>query len=271
MNNRHFIYRKLQVYVDNTAQDMADHAAGVVAGRMRTLLETKPELNVVVSGALSQQLFHRALAAQPGVAWNNVNAFAVDDFWAPGMDPRFTVAQQPARDLYASVHLKTINTLRFDAPDPEAERRRYEALIAQHPADIALLGIGISGHIAFNEPGQTDFHDPQKVRVITVVEESKQQLMNDPNFRTLGSIPERGITITVAELMRCPNVFVIVPYREKAPIVRRLLTSHEVSADFPASILMEKDGAMLFLDAESYALCACMIGEPGGETPWPHL
>jgi glucosamine-6-phosphate deaminase len=170
------------------------------------------------------------------------------------MDPSCAVAEQPRRDLYTLVHPKSINTIRFDAPDPEAERRRYETLITANPPDIACLGIGRSGHVAFNEPGQTDFLDSQKVRLISVVDESKQQLMDDPNFRRLGIIPDKGITITLAELMRCPHVYVVVPYREKAPVIRRLFTLREATPEFPASILRDKDGAVLFLDTDSYSL-----------------
>lgn len=255
MHTKSFVYGKLQVYVYENVAEMSENAARQVAARIKSLLQVKPELNIVFSGALSQQLFHRALAAQTGIEWNRINAFAVDEFWWPGMDPRFTVAQQPARDLYSAVNLKSVNTIRFDAHDSEVERLRYERLITENPPDIACLGIGVSGHIAFNEPGQTDFNDPCKVRVISVTEESKRQLMNDPNFSKLGSIPGKGITITVTELMRSPNVFVVVPYREKATIIRRLFTIRRVSAEFPASILKEKEGAVLFLDTESYSLC----------------
>ena|SRR5574341_708211 len=247
---------KLEVRVHATTEEMAADAAGHVAGQLRALLAGRAEANLVVSGALSQQAFHHALVAQPDVAWDRVNCFAVDDFWSPQMDPRYAVSEQPRRDLFTRVRPRTTNVIRFDAPDPEAERRRYEELIAAHPPDIACLGIGRSGHIAFNEPGQTDFDDPRKVRVIDVVDESKRQLMDDPNFRRLGVIPSKGITITVRELMRCPYVSVVVPFHEKAPVIERLFDLQEPTEEFPASILRQKDGAVLFLDAESYALAA---------------
>jgi glucosamine-6-phosphate deaminase len=247
------MHGRLTVRVHDSTKEMAEDAARQVAECIRALLSTKAEVNVVFSGALSQQMFHHALAREPGVEWRRVNAYAVDDFWSPRMDPECAVAQQPRRDLYETVRPKSVHTIRFDAPDPEVERSRYEALIAANPPDIACLGIGRSGHVAFNEPGQTDFGDSLKVRIINVVDESKQQLMDDPNFKRLGIIPDKGITITMAELMRCPHVFVIVPFREKAPVVQRLFALQGATAEFPASILREKDGAILFVDADAYS------------------
>ncbi len=242
---------KLRARVFDSSRELAQAAARDVAERMRSLLAQKETINVVFSGAESQQEFHRALAGEPGIDWQRVNAFAVDDFYAPGMDPAAAVANQPWRDLYARVRPRSVHAIRFDAPDPEEEGRRYEALIRDHPPDIACLGIGISGHIAFNEPGQTRFDDERKVRVIVVNEESKRQLETDPNFSKMGRIPDRGITVTVAELMRCPHVFVVVPYASKAPIIRRFFAS-EVTESFPATILQRKEGAILYLDAGSY-------------------
>jgi glucosamine-6-phosphate deaminase len=249
-----FLYGRLQVRVHETTEEMAEDAAQEVAGCIRALLATKAEVNIVFSGALSQQAFHRALARQPDIEWGRVNAYGVDEFWSPRMDPACVVAEQPRRDLYAVVRPRSVYAIRFDAPDPETERREYEALITANPPDIACLGIGRSGHVAFNEPGQTDFSDSRRVRVIRVVEESKRQLMDDPNFQRLGVIPDVGITITLAELMRCPHVFVVVPYREKAPVIRRLFSLGKPTTEFPASVLHDKEGAVLFLDRESYSL-----------------
>jgi len=251
-----FMLGKLKVRVHERTEDMAQDASAHVAARIRAVLETKAEVNMVVSGALSQQAFHHALAREQGVAWNRVNCYAVDEFWNLNLDAACAVAEQPRRDLYAVVQPKSVNVLRFDAPDPEAERQRYEALITAHPPDVACLGIGRSGHIAFNEPGQTDFDDPRKVRVIDVVDESKRQLLADPNFSRLGSIPSKGITITVSALMRCPGVYVTVPFPEKAEVIERLFDLPEPTADFPASILRHKAGAILFLDSDSYRLAA---------------
>ena len=117
----------------------------------------------------------------------------------------------------------------------------------------------MSGHLAFNEPGQADFADPELAKVIDVCEESKRQLMADPNFRALGRIPEVGVTMTVPALLSAAAVLVVVPYRIKAEAVRRFFTS-PVTPAVPATALKTKAGARLYLDAESFSLCGELEG-----------
>ena len=234
---------------------MALRAAEDVRAALRRVLGAKEEANLILAAAESQTLFIRVLAAAADIPWERVNAFNVDDFWAPGIPDELAVVAQTRRELYDHVPLKSASWVDCHATDPESERARYEALITQYPPDVACLGVGESGHVAFNEPGDTDFDDPLKVRVIDVCEASKAQLMGDPNFRALGLIPDKGITVTLSELMRCPHVFAMVPYRNKAAVIQRLLAS-PVTPDLPASLLKTKPGARLYLDADSYSLCA---------------
>jgi len=241
--------------VAGSAAEAAERAAADFAGLAAGLLRSRAQLNVVFAGAESQQEFHRALARRADVPWPRINAFAVDEFWAPGIPPELAVAAEPRRELYARVLIRSVNVLDPSAPDPEAERARYEALIAAHPPDLACIGIGCSGHLALNEPGQTSFADRQLVRVVEVCAESRRQLEQDPNFRALGQIPERGITMTVPAILRAEAVLAVVPYALKAPIVKRFFES-AVSEALPATALKTKSGARLYLDAESYSLCA---------------
>jgi glucosamine-6-phosphate deaminase len=248
------MHGKLKVLVYPDVTEMAKAVAEDVRHRIISLLQEKEEINIVFSGAKSQQTFHQELAKIKEINWKRINAFTVDEFYCPGMNPEYTVARQPIRDLYSIVSPKSVNIINHNADDPEAERKRYEDLIKSHPADIACLGIGISGHIALNEPGQSDFNDKLSVRLVDVTEESKEQLMNDPNFMKLGFIPDKGITITLPQLMKSGNVYVIVPFSEKAEIIKKFFESG-ITTDLPASIIKSKENAVIYLDDESYGLC----------------
>jgi len=247
---REFACGRMRVLAADSTSQMAEKAAADFAAGAAALLRSNPEINVVFSGAESQSVFHRSLRARTDIDWNRINAFSVDEFYAPGMRAENAVSAQPTRDLYEHVSLKSVNMIDYAARDIEAERLRYEALIAAHPPHISCLGIGISGHIALNEPGHTNFHDPQRVRFVKVVEESKRQLEQDPNFKALITIPDSGFTITMPTLMAAAVILVVVPYAIKAPIVARLMRA-SVSPDLPASILKEKENATLYLDPES--------------------
>jgi glucosamine-6-phosphate deaminase len=249
-----FMDGKLKVLIYQDVALLAKAVANTVRNTINSMLKEKDEINIVFSGAKSQQAFHVELAKFKDIDWKRINAYAVDEFYCPRMSAEYTVAQQPIRDLYSVVSPRSVNIMNYKADDPETERKRYEDLIRSHPADIACLGIGISGHIALNEPGQTNFNDELSVRVVNITEKSKHQLMNDANFMKLGFIPDKGITITLSELMRCPNIYVIVPFIEKAGIVKEFF-ENGITADLPASIVKNKENAVMFLDYNSYGLC----------------
>ena len=152
-------------------------------------------------------------------------------------------------------HPRAFHYIRGDSPDPAAECARYAALLAAAPVDVISLGVGENGHIAFNEPGQCDLRGSEDVRIIAVDDDSIAQLRDDPNFQRLGEIPSRAMTVTLPFLMSCPVISVVVPFAAKAPVIRRLVDSTDVSADFPATVLKEQASAVLYLDRESYGLC----------------
>jgi len=251
---RDFLLGKLRVRVYENVTSLSEAAADDVARAMVDALAAKAELNLVLSGAESQEVFLQSLAGHREIDWARVNYFAVDEFYAPGMALDMAVSVQPIRIL-SGLSLKSLNVLDPHARSIVAERRRYEELIRLHRPDVACLGIGRSGHIAFNEPGQCDLRGSEDVRIIAVDDDSIAQLRDDPNFQRLGEIPSRAMTVTLPFLMSCPVISVVVPFAAKAPVIRRLVDSTDVSADFPATVLKEQASAVLYLDRESYGLC----------------
>ncbi|MCG3179765.1 MAG: Glucosamine-6-phosphate deaminase [Phycisphaerae bacterium] len=250
-----FTTDRLTVRVFDSVEAMAATAAADFAAAVNALLRTRDAANVVFAGAQSQMAFHAALVARRDIPWPRIDAISVDEFHAPGIPPELAVCAQPRRDLYSRVPLRSVTMPDFAAPDAEAERARFQAAIAHRPLHLACLGVGVSGHLAFNEPGPGVFDEPQAVKVVDVAESSKRQLMADPNFAALGTIPARGITMTVPTLMSAGTILCCVPYRIKAGIIRDLLAPG-VRESLPATILKTHPGATLYLDVESSSLWA---------------
>lgn len=260
----------MPVYVGKDDAQIADRAAADFAAVAHERLEQTPEINVVFAGAESQMMFHRALARRTDIPWHRIHAFAVDDFWSPGLPEACAVAAEPKRELYAHVRPASVNVIDPSAPDAEAEALRYEALIRAHPPHIACIGIGCSGHLALNEPGDTHFSETRWARVVEICEASKRQLEVDPNFCMLPAIPEKGITLTIPAILHATTILTLVPYAIKAPIVRRFFES-PVSEDMPATILKQHPGTRLYLDRDSFrnaSRLAC-FSTPDNRTPLP--
>lgn len=138
------------------------------------------------------------------------------------------------------------------AADPKAECARYEALLREGPLDLACMGIGENGHLAFNEPGDADFDDERLVRVITLQERSRSQQVGEGHFPDERSVPAQALTLTIPALVSARRVQVCVPERRKAAAVAATVNA-EISPDCPATVLRRCRHARVYLDAEAAA------------------
>jgi glucosamine-6-phosphate deaminase len=244
-------YGKTGITICEDEFDLGVKASGAVAATMRELLAHQEDIRMILAAGESQITFLDALAKQRDIDWRRVACFNMDDFWAPNIPEELTCGYQLRRQLYDKVRPKSFHLVRFNAPDGVLEASRFEEVLrSAGPIDILCQGIGTSGHLAFNEPGQTDFQDTVWVRVVNITEQSKRQLAGDPNFRGLPRIPDQGITLTIPAMLSASHVFTIVPLALKRDIVTRLLATPEPTEELPASILSTVEGT-LFLDRNS--------------------
>ena len=244
-------YGKTQIVLCADEFDLGKRAASAVAATFRERLARQPSVTAVFAAGESQMTFLDALAQEQGIAWQRVNCFNIDDFWDPLLPREYTCGWQTWRQLYEKVKPGRVELVRYNAPNAEAEARRFEGLLREAaPIDILCQGIGTSGHLALDEPGQVDFSTRTWVKVATVEAQSKRQLIEDPNFRAFGRIPEKGITMTIPAIMSAGNVFTMVPLRLKRPIMTAVLATPEPTEAIPATILSRYPG-VLFLDRQS--------------------
>jgi glucosamine-6-phosphate deaminase len=243
-------YGKTFIQVCKNYEDLGIRAASAVGAKMRELLSRQDEIRMVLSAGESQSSFLRYLALEKGIEWQRVICFNIDDFWDIRMPETFTCGFQTQKELYEKVLPKAFHLVDYKANDPEKECRRFETLLKEKPLNIACLGIGQSGHIALNEPEETDFHDAQGVRFVTVSEKSKRQLMEDTHFRDLGYIPGKGITMTIPAILSAGHIYTMVPLRLKQEILTQIFAQAEPVESLPATILSTTE-SLLFVDEDS--------------------
>jgi glucosamine-6-phosphate deaminase len=244
-------YGKTQVLLCENENDLGKQAAFAVAGKIRELQSSQEETRIIFAAGESQITFLDALAREQGIDWGRVVCFNMDDFWDTRMPEEYTCGYQTRRQLYEKVLPREFHLVRFNAADPEQEAKRFELLLrSAGKVDILCQGIGTSGHLALNEPDDTEFDDSAWVRVVDLAEQSKRQLMEDPNFKDLGYIPAKGITMTIPALLQAANVYTMVPLALKRKILTRLFQTQEPTTALPASILSRVNGT-LFIDRNS--------------------
>jgi glucosamine-6-phosphate deaminase len=246
---------QLPVSVYATNETLGAAAAAEGAEIIRDAVATRGVANLIIATGNSQLTFLAALRALPGIPWEAVNVFHMDEYvnLPPGHPANFPAFL--GRHLLDHVRVKAFFPVPGEAADTEAACRQYEALLRDYPADLCALGIGENGHLAFNDPPYADFDDPLWVKVVKLDERSRRQQVDEGHFQGLDEVPTHAITVTIPALLSAKRVLAIVPEARKAQAVAQSLLG-PITEECPASILRHTPHAHLFLDSESAAALA---------------
>jgi glucosamine-6-phosphate deaminase len=140
-----------------------------------------------------------------------------------------------------------------DAADLDATLREYGRQLLSDDLDLAFVGIGENGHIAFNDPGVADFEDPLTIKKVVLDDACRRQQVGEGHFPDVKTVPVEAVTVTCPGLMRALAWVCCVPDQRKAPAVRAALEG-PLSVQCPASLVRRHPSAAIFLDAESASL-----------------
>ncbi|NPV70494.1 MAG: glucosamine-6-phosphate deaminase [Firmicutes bacterium] len=198
------------------------------------------------------------LHAGEGLDFSNVTTFNVDELCGlPPGDPR-SFSQFMRRHLFDHVNIPAGN---IHVPDGsagnlvEACRSYEEAIEKAGGIDLLVLGIGLNGHIGFNEPG-TELGSV--THVVRLSETTRERLSG---FTTLDAAPDRGITMGIKTIMRARMILLLACGRVKARILRQALCG-PVTPDCPASILQIHPVLTVIADRNAWSECAASPGDP---------
>ena len=227
---------------------MASTAAGAIADEMRSRLAAQDEVRVVFGAAPSQADTIAALVAAPDVDWRRVTAFHMDDYVGLPPDAPQRFANWLDARLFSRVPFGAVHRMAAEG-DPDVIARDYAALLDAAPIDIVVLGIGVNGHIAFNDP-PADLEDPLDVRVVELDRVCRQQQVDDGAFATVDDVPKQAVTLTVPRMLRAAKLFCIVPTSAKRAAVRATLHG-PVTGECPASALRTHPACVLYLEPAS--------------------
>jgi glucosamine-6-phosphate deaminase len=202
---------------------------------------------ILASGSSQIKLLDR-LTSTPKIDWSKITLFHLDEYLGiSGTHP--ASFQRYMQELVTDkVHPAQFNYLQGQTLEPIAECDRYHRLLSMQSIDLCLLGIGETGHIAFNDPEVANFSDPYPVKLVKLAEKSRQQQVNAGFFVQLADVPQYALTLTIPSILRAQKLSCIALGENKAAVVKRML-SGDISTDCPATILRKHDRATLYLDA----------------------
>lgn len=250
---RDFQVDKARVYVYPTKLDTSEAAAGEAASILRSALAGIGSARIIVGTGNSQDDMIGALVQTPDLDWKQVEVFHMDEYVGMSEEHPASFHRWLRTRLVDRVHPGKVNYLDGDAADLEEECRRYAAMLHSAPIDICFLGFGENGHIAFNDPGVANFHDPLAVKRVTMDERCRRQQVGEGHFPTLDDMPKEALTLTCPELFRARHLICTVPEQRKAGAVKNALTG-PIAEICPSSLVRTHPAASVYLDGESASL-----------------
>jgi len=238
------------VHVAASREELGLTAAREIAEELRVRLGRQRRVRMVFAAAPSQSEMLAALVRQSGIDWPRVEAFHMDEYLdlVEKAPQRFGLWLKRAifdRIDFAAVHLIE------PGADPDQAARNYARLLAEAPIDIVCLGVGMNGHLAFNDP-PADLNDPQDVKVVELDALSRRQQVEDGCFQRVEDVPTRALTLTIPRLLRANRLFCCVPGPLKAEAVRHTL-GDSIGSDWPSTALRLHPSCVLYLDRDSAA------------------
>ena len=220
-------------------------AAELVANRIRA----RPDLRLLLpTGRTPLGMYEalRAHEAEDSLPAGRATLFQLDEYAGLGGDDEHSFAAYLRREL-RGIEFGTWHALDGAAADLDAECARHQALLDERPVDVAVLGLGRDGHVAFDEPGSTLGQGARRVRLSAVTREDAAHA-----FDGLGGVPHEAITVGLRTIAAAREVIVLVTGRSKARALRAMLEG-EPSPQAPASLLRHHPQLTVICDREAAA------------------
>jgi len=247
---RYQVVDGVAVCVYANPQHAGEAAATQAAAAIERAVVVRGKARVIFASAPSQLAMIASLTEQPGIAWQRVEAYHMDEYIGIDSDAPQSFGNWISQQL-APVGVGCVELIRT-GDDPKREARRYGGLVSAEAVDLTCMGIGVNGHIAFNEPNRCRFDDPEPARVVELTEVSRTQQVDDKCFETIDEVPRTAVTLTVPTLMRAGTIVMTASGVHKAAAVKAMLTG-PVGPSCPATAVRGRPGAHVFLDTPAAA------------------
>jgi glucosamine-6-phosphate deaminase len=239
----------LKVFADKIQLGQA--AAAQAAKAIQESIAERGQARIIAATGMSQFEFLNALIATPGIDWTKVEMFHLDEYVGLPVTHPASFRKYLLERFIEPAGLVNHHLLDGES-DPQEVCRTVGALIASAPIDVAFVGIGENGHLAFNDP-PADFETEEPYLVVTLDEACRRQQVGEGWFAGLEDVPQQAISMSVKQILSAQEIICIVPEARKAEAVRNCFEL-EISPLYPASILRTHGNTTVYLDHESCSL-----------------
>jgi glucosamine-6-phosphate deaminase len=237
----------MNISVSLNSIELGKSAAKFAAEIINKAVNLNGEARMVVSTGSSQFEMFRALVKER-VDWTKVTVFHLDEYIGLPV-----IHKASFRKYLYERFINIVPVKKFYSVDVEGNivGRIMELTSELHnkPIDVGLIGIGVNGHIAFNDP-PADFNTHDAYIVVKLNEQCKMQQVNEGWFKTMEDVPDEAVSMSVWQIMQCRKIISVVPHLVKADAIKNTLGS-KLTNTVPATMLKQHHDWHLFLDKNS--------------------
>lgn len=242
----------MKIVISNNPEELGKAAGSAAAALIREAIAEKGSANIILATGTSQFQTLNQLVTEPGIDWSKVVMFHLDEYIGlPVTHPASFRKYLKERFIEKVPSLKAAHLINGEE-DAWAECDRLGKIITEHPIDVALVGIGENGHLAFNDP-PADFETEQPYIIVALDEACRKQQLGEGWFGTLEDVPKNAISMSIKQILKSKYIICSVPDGRKAMAVKNSL-EQPVSNLYPAGILQMHPNCTCFLDTASAAL-----------------
>jgi len=241
----------LQINIFTTKAELGQAAARDAAVIINHAIAERNSAYVIAATGTSQFEFLDALMLEP-IDWRRVTFFHLDEYADLPESHPASFRRYLRERIVSRVHPRAFHFIDGEADDVYDECRRLGQLITQQAVDVAFVGIGENGHLAFNDP-PADFDTDEPYIVVNLDDACRQQQVGEGWFTSIDEVPAQAISMSIKQILRSLEILCIVPDRRKAEAVKASVELN-VNPMHPASILQTHERVRLYLDRDSSAL-----------------
>ena len=241
----------MNISIFNNPCELGKAAGAAAAQLIRETIEVNKTANIILATGTSQFETLNQLVSED-IDWSKVVMFHLDEYInLPMTHPASFRKYLLERFISKLTGLKAAYLINGEMV-PAQECERLGKLITHHPIDVALIGIGENGHLAFNDP-PADFKTDQPYIIVDLDEACRKQQLGEGWFNSLEDVPRKAISMSVKQILKSKNIICSLPDARKAIAVKNCL-EQQVSNLYPASILQLHSNCKLYLDKASATL-----------------
>ncbi len=227
-------------------------AALEAATLLRGAIRDRGRARIIAATGMAQVEFLRELTQAEGIDWSRVEMFHLDEYVGlPSTHPA-SFRKFLREHLVDKTAISRYHFLDGDAADLQRVLVDTSAALLAAPVDVAFVGIGENGHLAFNDP-PADFETEKPFLIVDLDQACRNQQVGEGWFKDLSEVPRQAISMSVRQVLKANAIIAVVPETRKAQAVRLCLEG-EIRPMAPASILRTHPATTVYLDKDSAGL-----------------